>query len=117
MHYPIIAKFSIKSIPFFKKFTHFFEYFPALVVVAVSQTPYVGADSISVRSRKSGYWKAGGYGIRTYREEIRDIDFKKGLSSVNFYTESAASVIIFPGEKRGKASKRRINNYVNQMVL
>ena len=55
MHYPIIAKFSIKSIPFFKKIQYFSEYFPALVVVEVPVTLYI--DVVHVPSVTTGKQK------------------------------------------------------------
>jgi len=98
MHYPIIAKFFIKSIPFFKKFTQFYVFFPSCGCED-EQTQY-----IAVEKRKT---VPSCVTIpRSVQSPIDDksiahaVSFPSaGVSRGNFYPENTTSVIIFVGEK------------------
>ena len=102
MHYPIIAKFSIKSIPFFKKFAYFFEYFSELVVKTGRQTPYVGADSGSAEIPKPVAGMGGGYGFCIRSEKSADAGSRDGLVKNEILHKSNSLRHYFTERKREK---------------
>ena len=112
MHYPIIAKFSIKSIPFFKKIKVFFRYFLRLWLKEQENTIYGGARNPGVEPEKYCPWGLDLHdeqmGVHSGTAEYDHLSFcfRKKRCQVSNFTANKGFPSLFSENKRLKKVKR-----------